>query len=57
MVQSAICMQQVKFSCVCLIPVTRLDTALLEKWDDKVMQTLKDLFFLFAVLTENHVYK
>ena len=40
---------------VCLIPVNKLDTALLRTWFDRVMVALDDMFLVLAVSTDNHV--
>ena len=40
---------------VCLLPLNQFDSEFLKKWFDKVMVALKDLFFLVAVLVDNHV--
>ena len=40
---------------VCLIPVSQLDTALLQKWFEKVMIALDKLLFVVAVSVDNHI--
>ena len=40
---------------VCLVPVNKLDTALLRSWFDKVLNALNDIFFIVVVCTDNHV--
>ena len=40
---------------VCLVPVKRLDTNLLRRWFDKIMQALNEFFFVVAICTDNHV--
>ena len=40
---------------VCLLSVSQLDTALLQKWFKKVMLALDDLFFVIAVSVDNHI--
>ena len=40
---------------VCLIPVNCLDTALLQRWFEKVMHALDGIFFVVAVSVDNHI--
>ena len=39
---------------VCLIPVNKLDTALVQIMFDRVMAALDDIFLVLAVSTDNH---
>ena len=52
MVQSTCCKYR---DVVCLVPVNKLDTALLRLWFDKVMLALNDLLFVVAVSVDNHI--
>ena len=40
---------------VCLIPVNKLDPALLRTWLDRVMVACNDMFLVLAISTDNHV--
>ena len=40
---------------VCLIPINKLDTALLREWFFKVMEGINDCFQVLAVSADNHV--
>ena len=40
---------------VCLVPISNLDTSILQKWFLKVMKALHDLFIVIAVSADNHI--
>lgn len=40
---------------VCLIPVSQLDTGILRKWFDKVMEAIDPYLLVIAVSVDNHV--
>ena len=40
---------------VCLIPINKLNTALLREWFFKVMKGINDCFQVLAVSADNHV--
>ena len=40
---------------VCLVPINKLNTNILQTWFDKVMKALAEIFFVIAVSVDNHI--